>query len=259
MITLESVGKVIKGDSVLEDISFDIHPKELVCITGPSGSGKSTILHLLIGAEEATSGKIIIDGVELRSLPPTALQLFRRRVGVVFQDYKLLWNQTVAENVAFPLEVCGIPQKMISKRVEAVLSDLGLLRKAKTMTSALSAGEKARTAIARAIVHNPMILLADERTGNLDAEESAMMINLLQLINKNGTTVVLATHDMSIVDQLQTRTLVLNNGKLVLDSSDGQINTVEKEFSKEDRRIPLEKASLDTEGRKRIKIVATQS
>jgi len=263
MITLESVGKVIKGNSVLEDISFTINPKELVCITGPSGAGKSTLLHLMIGAEQLTSGKIIIDGVALNDLPPTVLQLFRRRVGVVFQDYKLLWNRTVYENVAFPLEVCGIPQKLITNRVAAVLKDLGLQRKSNMMTSALSGGEKARTAIARAIVHNPMILLADEPTGNLDPEQTSMILDLLQLIQKHGTTVVLATHEVDIVDRLQTRVIRLEEGKVIRDSVGGYEDETTKSAAaaeaKEHKIFDKIPPASSSPGKNKIKIISIHS
>lgn len=219
MLVLKHVTKEFAGSEVLSDVSFRVDPKEFVCITGPSGAGKSTLLHLLIGAEEATKGTIEIDGVDLRKVPPTAMQLYRRRVGVVFQDGKLLQHRTVEENVAFPLEVCGLPPAVIHKRVPLLLKYVGLLGKRRSLPRQLSGGEKTRVAIARAIVHQPMVLLADEPTANLDPEQSRAVLQLLRDINASGTTVLLATHDSALVDELQTRVLRLERGKVVRDGA----------------------------------------
>lgn len=221
MLVLKNVSKAYGRNKVLSDISFRVDPKEFVCITGPSGAGKSTLLHLMIGAEVATKGVVAMDGVDLRLLPPSILQLLRRRIGVVFQDYKLLWNRTVAENIAFPLEVAGIPDDAIAARVKEVLKEMELTRRANTMADALSGGEKARAAIARAIVHKPIMLFADEPTGNLDPAQSEMVLRLFEHIHKSGTTVVLATHEVEIVDLLQTRVIRLEDGAVIRDSVGG--------------------------------------
>lgn len=221
MLVLKNISKTYGRNKVLDGVSFRVDPKEFVCITGPSGAGKSTLLHLMIGAELPSKGSITVDGVDLRMLPPTILQLFRRRVGVVFQDYKLLWNRTVAENVSFPLEVAGAPDDVIDQRVKEVLKEMALTRRANTMANALSGGEKARTAIARSIAHKPIILFADEPTGNLDPEQTEMVLDLFRNIHKQGTTVVLATHEVDIVDSLQTRVIRLEEGGVIRDSVGG--------------------------------------
>lgn len=218
MIELKGVSKLYEKVKVLSDISFRIDPGEFVCITGPSGAGKSTLLHLLTGAENITKGKIEVDGVDLRLIPPMALQMFRRKLGIVFQDYKLLRNRTVAENIAFPLEVCGVPDEMIEKRVRKVLDLIDLTKHAHTLPNALSGGEKARVAIGRAIVHDPIIILADEPTGNIDPDQSVKIMKLFKQIHDSGTTVVIATHDSGLVDALKPRVIQLVDGEIVRDS-----------------------------------------
>ncbi|MBM3231105.1 cell division ATP-binding protein FtsE [Candidatus Peregrinibacteria bacterium] len=225
MIVLKNVGKTFGSVKVLESISFRINPGEFVCITGKSGAGKSTLLHLLTGAEMISRGSIEIDGVDLRTVPAPVMQLFRRRLGIVFQDYKLLRNRTVAENIAFPLEVCGVPDAEITKRVRTVLAQMDLTKHANTLPAALSGGEKARTAIARAVVHSPLILLADEPTGNIDPEQSLEIMRLFREIHAKGTTVVIATHDTGLVDELQTRVIELKDGKVSRDSVGGYAKT----------------------------------
>jgi cell division transport system ATP-binding protein len=221
MIALKRVTKTYGRTKVLHDVSFRIDPHEFVCVTGPSGAGKTTLLLLLIGAEHVTSGSIEVDGVDLRAVPPPVLQLYRRRIGMVFQDGKLLGNRTVAENIAFPLEVCGAPDAVIRKRVPELLKLVGLTGHTNAFPRELSAGEKARTAIARAIAHKPMILLADEPTGNIDPKQSREILELFREINREGTTVVLATHDTTLVDVLQTRVIRLEAGKVTRDSRGG--------------------------------------
>lgn len=221
MLMLKNVSKAYGHRKVLNGISFRVAPKEFVCITGPSGAGKSTLLHLMIGAEDANAGSITVDGVDLRLLPPSILQLFRRRIGVVFQDFKLLWERTVAENIAFPLEVAGASDEVIETRVKEVLKEMQLTRRANTMANALSGGEKARTAIARAIVHHPIILFADEPTGNLDPEQTGMVLELFRHVHRQGTTVIMATHEVDIVNALQKRVIRLEEGQIVRDSVGG--------------------------------------
>jgi len=221
MIVLKNVYKSFRRRKVLEDVSFQIQPGEFVCITGPSGAGKTTLVHILAGAEEVSSGGIEVDGVDLRAVPPMALRLFRRRVGVVFQDYRLLPHLTVSENIAFPLEVCGESDRKIRKRVPELLKQLKLTKVADAYPEELSGGEQARTAIARAIVHAPMILLADEPTGNLDPEQSHAILKIFKKIHKDGTTVVLATHDTALVDAARSRVIELQDGRIMRDSRGG--------------------------------------
>lgn len=218
MIVLEHVTKRYGKLEVLSDISFSIQPNEFVCITGPSGAGKSTLMHMLMGAEEVTDGEVNVDGISLKKVPRKALQTYRRRIGIVFQDYKLLWNRTVRENIAFPLEVCGASDTIIKARTAELIEYMGLELQADTLCHALSGGEKARTAIARAIVHKPMIILADEPTGNLDPRESLKIMKLFKSIHSNGATVVLATHDTLLVNALKTRVIRLEAQNIVRDS-----------------------------------------
>ncbi|MDA0376408.1 MAG: ATP-binding cassette domain-containing protein [bacterium] len=221
MIELIGIAKYYGKTKILSDISLSIAPGEFVCITGPSGAGKSTLLHLLTGAEEATKGTIEIDGVDLRIVPPRALQIFRQKLGIVFQDYKLLKNRTVAENIAFPLEVCDVPDADIDIAVRQVLTIIDMTKHAHTLPNVLSGGEKARTAIGRAIAHDPLIILADEPTGNVDPQQSALIMNLFKKINESGATVIIATHDAGLVDALQTRVIELRDGSITRDSKGG--------------------------------------
>ena len=217
MIVLKNVSKAYGKRTVLSNVSLELGPGEFVCVTGPSGAGKSTLLSLLVGIEAATSGVIEVDGVDLRQVPPGALQIFRRRVGVVFQDYKLLENRTVAENIAFPLEVCGAADALIQKRVPELLRRMNLADRADALPAELSGGEKARAAIARAIAHTPLIILADEPTGNLDPEQARVVLELLREINRDGATIIFATHDLSLLDGLQVRVIHLEKGKMIRD------------------------------------------
>jgi len=244
MIELIGIAKYYGKTKVLSDISLSIEPGELVCITGPSGAGKSTLLHLLTGAEEATKGKIEIDGVDLRIVPPRALQIFRQRLGIVFQDYKLLKNRTVAENIAFPLEVCDVPDADIDIAVRQVLTIIDMTKHAHTLPNVLSGGEKARTAIGRAIAHDPLIILADEPTGNVDPQQSALIMNLFKKINEGGTTVIIATHDAGLVDALQTRVIELRDGSITRDSKGGYakenfIKNVTAKLSSNTRKVKI--------------------
>lgn len=221
MIDFKRVTKAYDGRDAVTDLSFQINPGEFVCLTGPSGAGKSTIVHLLIRAELPTSGVIEVDGADIAKLPPSVLQLYRRRTGVVFQDYKLLPDRTVEENVAFALEVCGEPDDVVASRTAEVLQKLEMTERADAFPHQLSGGEKTRAALARALVHKPSILIADEPTGNIDPLQSMRIVKFLQAIHAEGTTVILATHDKLVVDALGVRVLRLENGKVVRDSVGG--------------------------------------
>ncbi len=225
MISFMGVTKEYGGREVLSDLSFTVNPGEFVCITGPSGAGKSTIVHLLIRADIPTKGRIEIDGADLAKLPAQILQLYRRRSGVVFQDYKLLPDRTVEENIAFALEVCGEPDEIVDERTAEMMDRVQLSDRADAFPSELSGGEKTRVALARALVHKPGILIADEPTGNIDPEQSIHILNFLRQVNAEGTTVILATHDKLIVDALNVRVLRIENGKLVRDSVGGYMST----------------------------------
>lgn len=221
MISFSAVTKEYGGREALTGLSFQINPGEFVCLTGPSGAGKSTIIHLLIRAEVPSSGVIEVDGANLAALPPSILQLYRRRTGVVFQDYKLLPDRTVEENVAFALEVCGESDDVVQQRTAEVLTRFEITDRAGAFPHELSGGEKTRTALARALVHKPSILIADEPTGNIDPIQSMRILQHLKSIHAEGTTVILATHDKLVVDALGVRVIRLENGRIVRDSVGG--------------------------------------
>ncbi len=229
MISFSGVSKEYGGREVISDVTFQINPGEFVCLTGPSGAGKSTLIHLLIRAEFPTKGIIEVDGADLAKLPASVMQLYRRRTGVVFQDYKLLPDRTVEENIAFALEVCGEPDDVVNERTAEIIERLKLSDRADAFPHELSGGEKTRTALARALVHKPGILIADEPTGNIDPDQSIHILNFLRQINSEGTTVILATHDKTIVDALGARVLRIENGKLVRDSVGGYTAAVQSE------------------------------
>ena len=222
MIRVESVTKVYKDSVVaLRDVSLDIQKSEFVFLVGPSGSGKSTFIKLLLKEEEPSEGRIYVAGKDIAQLPSWRVPYLRRNIGCVFQDYKLLPNKTVGENVAFALEVIGRPKHVISERVPQMLDLVGLSGKIGNRPDELSGGEQQRVSIARAMVNRPPILLADEPTGNLDPNTSSEIMKLLERINGTGTTVVMATHDHTIVNQLRKRVIELENGKIVRDQQRG--------------------------------------
>jgi len=242
MISFTGVSKEYGGREVLTDVNFQVNPGEFICLTGPSGAGKSTIVHLLIRADVPTNGMIEVDGANLAKLPPPILQLYRRRTGVVFQDYKLLPDRTVEENIAFALEVCGEPDEVVDERTAEIMDRLQLSDRADAFPSELSGGEKTRTALARALVHKPGILIADEPTGNIDPDQSIHILNFLRQVNSEGTTVILATHDRSVVDALGVRVIRLENGKIVRDSIGGYVGeaTIERrEIVKEAEKMEV--------------------
>jgi len=222
MIRLENVSKVYKGETAaLNGVSLDVLKGEFVFLVGPSGSGKSTLLRLITRQESPEGGRIWVAGKELNTLSSWKVPFLRRNIGSVFQDFKLLPNKTVFENVAFALEVIGRPMNVIRTQVPAILDLVGLATKSESVPDELSGGEQQRVSIARAFVNRPLILLADEPTGNLDPATSDGIMRLLDRINKTGTTVVMATHDHVIVDQMRRRVVELDEGKLVRDQQQG--------------------------------------
>jgi cell division transport system ATP-binding protein len=223
MISLQHVSKIYAtGAEALKDVSIEIEKGEFVFVVGPSGSGKSTTLRLLLKEEEPTSGDVYVAGKHLARLSSwSGVPKLRRNMGCVFQDFKLLQDKTVFENVAFALEVIGRPKHVIDQRVPEILEYVGLGEKLNNYPDELSGGEQQRVSIARACVNRPLVLLADEPTGNLDPNTSVGIMRLLDKVNKIGTTVVMATHDQAIVDAMRKRVIELEDGKLVRDQSRG--------------------------------------
>lgn len=224
MLKFESVTKKYAGDQVaLEDVDLKITDGEFVFIVGPSGAGKSTLLKLITREISPTSGRILINDEDIFLTPPSKVPQLRRQIGTVFQDFKLLLTRTVFENVALPLEVLSKKESDIEKEVSGVLEKVGLLEKAERFPAELSGGEVQRTAIARAIISNPAILLADEPTGDLDPKTALSVISLLDKINKEDkTTVLMATHNASIVNHFKKRVVVLEKGKMTKDEKEGK-------------------------------------
>ncbi len=223
MILLDRVTKTYnKNGQALERISLHVEPKEFVIIVGPSGAGKSTLLKLLTREEKPTTGKIIVGGIDYETLKDKEIPLLRRKIGVVFQDFKLLPNKTVFENVAFALEIVGMGNKEIHHTVPRVLDIVGLKGKEKRMPRELSGGERQRVAIARAIVRQPRILIADEPTGNLDPKHAWDVIRVLEKINRFGTTVILTTHNQEIVNKLKRRVVTMKDGQIVSDRANAE-------------------------------------
>jgi cell division transport system ATP-binding protein len=205
----------------LDGVSVEIEKGEFVFLVGQSGSGKSTFLRLVLKEEPATSGSVYVAGKDLGRLSQWRVPALRRQIGTVFQDFRLLPNKTVRENVAFALEVLGKPRHQINKVVPEVLQLVGLKGKEERLPDALSGGEQQRVAIARAFVNRPMILIADEPTGNLDPSTSVGIMRLLDRINRTGTTIIMATHDKGIVDQMRKRVIELEGGHVVRDQTRG--------------------------------------
>jgi cell division transport system ATP-binding protein len=222
MIRLDSVTKVYQGGTVAANtVSLDIQKGEFVFLVGASGSGKSTLIRLMLRDEPVTRGKIWVAGKDITTLPKWKIPYLRRSVGTVFQDYKLLPNKTVSENVAFALEVLGRPQSVIGPQVDQVLDLVGLADKAQRYPKQLSGGEQQRVSVARSFVNRPPIMLCDEPTGNLDPKTSVGIMRLLDRINRTGTTIVMATHDHAIVDAMKRRVVALEHGKVVRDDETG--------------------------------------
>lgn len=223
MIKLIDVSKIYPPDvRALDDINLHILPGEFVSVVGQSGTGKTTMVKTLIGEEHVDNGKVIIGGWDITDIGQSEVPLLRRQMGVIFQDFKLLPKKTLYENVAFALQVCGHTPQKVRSIVPQVMKIVGLEEKMHRYPQEVSGGEQQRTAIARALVHRPKILLADEPTGNLDSINADDIIELLLRINKFGTTVVLVTHNREIVNKLRKRVIVIENGKIVSDQAVGK-------------------------------------
>jgi len=222
LIQFENVTKIYdNGFHAINDISFTIEKGEFVFLVGSSAAGKSTIIKLIMKEEDATSGNILINDIDVCDLKRKEVPYFRRTIGVVFQDFRLLPHKTVQENVSYAMEIVGASNKEIRRNVPAVLSMVGLAHKAKMYPNQLSGGEQQRVAIARAIVNNPVVLIADEPTGNLDPDTAMEIMNILEDINRRGTTVVMATHAENIVNKLQKRVIVVEKGSITRDEEKG--------------------------------------
>ncbi len=223
MISFDHVSKQYRHGNrpALENVSFTIDRGEFVFLVGSSGSGKSTLLRLLLHEEVANEGIVTLDGVNVGKLRNRKLPAFRRKLGIVFQDFRLLPNKTVFDNIAFGMQVVGKSRKEIKARVPEVIDLVGLEGKESRLTTQLSGGEQQRVAIARAIVNGPKLLLADEPTGNLDPSTSVGIMKILDRINRTGTTILMATHDVAIVDQMRKRIIQVDSGRIVRDQERG--------------------------------------
>jgi len=222
LIRMRRVTKVYKGNVyALEDVTLDIEKGEFAFLVGPSGSGKTTLIKLLIKEEEPTSGQIYIADTNINQLRKWKVPYLRRKIGCVFQDFKLLPHKTVFQNVAYAMEVIGKSRRLIEQQVPEVLKLVGLGHKLDAFPDELSGGEQQRVAIARAFINRPPILLADEPTGNVDPSLGAGIVRLLEKINSTGTTVLVATHDKNIVDTFRKRVIALENGRIIRDQDRG--------------------------------------
>ena len=223
MIRFEHVTKAYPGQAhpALDTVDVEVAKGEFVFLVGASGSGKSTFLRLVLREARPTSGRVYVAGKEINRLAGWKVPGLRRQIGTVFQDFRLLPNKTVSENVAFALQVIGKPRSVIDRVVPETLDLVGLAGKGNRMPDELSGGEQQRVAIARAFVNRPMILIADEPTGNLDPTTSVGIMKLLDRINRTGTTVIMATHDSGVVDQMRKRVIELEGGKVIRDQSRG--------------------------------------
>ena len=214
--------KYSNGTTAIRNLSISIDQGEFVYVVGPSGAGKSTFIKLMYREEKATKGVLNVAGYDLVGMKNREIPLMRREIGVVFQDYKLLPRKTVFENVAYAMQVIGRKPRDIKKRVMEVLDLVGLKHKVRVFPSELSGGEQQRVSIARAIVNTPKVLIADEPTGNLDPENSWEIMKLLDLINAQGTTVVMATHNSTIVNTIRHRVIAIENGRIIRDQAEGE-------------------------------------
>ena len=223
MVQMQDVRMVYgnTGAVALDGVSFDIEDGEFVFLVGPSGSGKTTIIKLLTGEESVTEGKLVVNGFDLRKMKNRKLPKLRRTLGVIFQDFRLIDKMTVYENVAFAMRVVGASGKEIRKRVPQVLELVGLSEYSKRLPAELSGGEQQRVSIARALVNNPRMIIADEPTGNLDPVRSLDLMLLLEKINELGTTVVVVTHEKELVNAFSKRVIAIDSGKVISDGMDG--------------------------------------
>lgn len=222
MLEMIDVSKIYPGGSVaLQDINVRIEQGEFVFIVGPSGAGKSTFFKMLFREILPSSGKVIVNGHDLVKMTDKEIPYFRRQLGIVFQDYRLLPDRTVYDNVAFAMQVIETPYRKIKRRVNDVLDLVGLRKRAHAYPTELSGGEQQRIAIARAIVNDPILLIADEPTGNLDPETSWEIMDIFREVNKSGTTIVMATHDREIVDEMEKRVIAIEHGHIVRDDAKG--------------------------------------
>ncbi len=222
MIHMRNVTKIYNNGSVaLSDINLDIEKGDFAFIVGPSGAGKSTLIKLVLREELATSGETVVNGRNMAEMLPEEVPYLRRRLGVVFQDFRLLPAKTVQENIAFAMQVIEAPRREIRKRVHHVLELVGLRDKARDFPAHLSGGEQQRVAIARAIVNSPVVLIADEPTGNLDPDTSGEIMKIFERINKSGTTILMATHDKQVVDALKKRVIAIEQSRIVRDEVRG--------------------------------------
>lgn len=222
MLEMRHAGKVYPGGAVaLEDINVHIRPGEFVFLVGPSGAGKSTFIRLISREIEPTSGQILVDGVDVMKLNRGDIPYLRRQLGIVFQDFRLLNDRTAYENVAFAMQVIEATSHKIRQRVNEVLELVGLKGRGDNYPGEMSGGEQQRVAIARAIVNDPLLVIADEPTGNLDPETSKEIMEIFTQINSRGTTILMATHDKTMVDYMQKRVIALENGRLVRDDRKG--------------------------------------
>lgn len=222
MLEMRHAGKIYPGGAVaLEDINVHIRPGEFVFLVGPSGAGKSTFIRLISREIEPTSGQILVDGVDVMKLKRGDIPYLRRQLGIVFQDFRLLNDRTAYENVAFAMQVIEAPSHKIRQRVNEVLELVGLKGRGDNYPGEMSGGEQQRVAIARAIVNDPLLVIADEPTGNLDPETSKEIMEIFTQINSRGTTILMATHDKTMVDYMQKRVIALENGRLVRDDRKG--------------------------------------
>ncbi len=211
-----------KEKTVLDNVSFKIEKGEFVCIVGRSGAGKTTLFRILLGEEKPTSGSVFFDGKDVCKASSTEACKVRRRIGMIFQDYKLLPSKTVYENIAYAMEVTGASDEEIERHVPEVLETVGLLEEAMHFPHQISGGEKQRTAIARALIHEPDVILADEPTGDLDPYNTRDVLDLLLNLNKEGSTIILATHDKEVVNNLKKRVITIKDGKIASDSQQGK-------------------------------------